>query len=55
MRIDLSDFDNRREAIAYDLIKAATQDGFFYGNKHIIDMTNYAIKTDIFLFLKKKL
>ncbi|KAI8878439.1 Clavaminate synthase-like protein [Backusella circina FSU 941] len=38
MRIDLSDFDNRREAIAFDLIKAASQDGFFYVVNHNIPL-----------------
>ena len=33
--IDLSDFDNRRDEITADLMRACTGDGFFYG-KHII-------------------
>lgn len=32
LRIDLSDFDNRKEEIAKDLMKAASEHGFFYGN-----------------------
>lgn len=32
MRIDLSNFDNRKEEIAQDLMKAASEHGFFYGN-----------------------
>lgn len=35
LRIDLSDFDNRKEEIAEDLMKAASEHGFFYGNKLI--------------------
>lgn len=34
MRIDLSDFDNRKEEISKDLMKAASEHGFFYGNFH---------------------
>lgn len=32
LRIDLSNFDNRKEDIAQDLMKAASEHGFFYGN-----------------------
>lgn len=32
MRIDLSNFDSRKEEIAQDLMKAASEHGFFYGN-----------------------
>lgn len=32
LRIDLSNFDNRKEEIAQDLMKAASEHGFFYGN-----------------------
>jgi isopenicillin N synthase-like dioxygenase len=31
MRIDLSNFDNRKEEISRDLMKAASEHGFFYG------------------------
>lgn len=43
LRIDLSDFDNRKEEIAKDLMKAASEHGFFYGN----DFPHY------FLYLNK--
>lgn len=36
MRIDLSDFDNRKEEIAKDLMKAASEHGFFYVVNHDI-------------------
>lgn len=36
MRIDLSDFDNRKEEIAKDLMKAASEHGFFYGNTTLL-------------------
>ncbi|GAA5799691.1 hypothetical protein EDC94DRAFT_598226 [Helicostylum pulchrum] len=36
LRIDLSDFDNRREEIAKDLMKAASEHGFFYVVNHEI-------------------
>jgi isopenicillin N synthase-like dioxygenase len=34
MKIDLSDYDNRKDQITQDLMKACTEQGFFYG-KHI--------------------
>lgn len=33
MKIDLSDFDKRKDEIAKDLMKAASEHGFFYGKK----------------------
>lgn len=33
VRVDLSDYDNRRDEIVDQLLKAAKNDGFFYG-KH---------------------
>jgi GH25 family lysozyme M1 (1,4-beta-N-acetylmuramidase) len=36
MRIDLSDFDNRKEEISKDLMKAASEHGFFYGKSFIL-------------------
>jgi isopenicillin N synthase-like dioxygenase len=44
MKIDLSDFDNRRESIIHDLMKAASEDGFFYGNSLMYHSTT---STDI--------
>ncbi|KAI9470605.1 MAG: hypothetical protein EXX96DRAFT_585036 [Benjaminiella poitrasii] len=38
MKIDLSDFDNRKHEIARDLIKAATDYGFFYVINHEISV-----------------
>lgn len=32
IRVDLSDFDNRQQEITKILMKAATSQGFFYGN-----------------------
>lgn len=32
IRVDLSDFDNQQQEITKTLMKAATSQGFFYGN-----------------------
>ena len=33
IRVDLRDFDNRRDEIIETLMKAATNEGFFYGKR----------------------
>lgn len=36
IRVDLHDFDNRQEEIIETLMKAATNEGFFYGMKQYL-------------------
>lgn len=54
MRIDLSDFDNRKEEIAKDLMKAASEHGFFYGNNNFLFSSEFlSMKTKTFICRKK--
>lgn len=36
MKIDLSDYDNRKDEITRDLMTASTEQGFFYGKCAIL-------------------